>query len=150
MSVRDLTAMSEYVLYLTGTPLENKVNEMTQIIKPLAPEIAQDLTRPRMTINSKQYRQKVAPVYLRRTKEEVSLELPPLTQIEEWKEFGLEEFEEYKEAVANGKFMKMRQAAWSGGSPHKSPKLNRLLELTEEAFQNENKVIFEFTQNFLI
>ena len=141
MSVRDLTAMSEYVLYLTGTPLENKVNEMTQIIKPLAPEIAQDLTRPRMTINSKQYRQKVAPVYLRRTKEEVSLELPPLTQIEEWKEFGLEEFEEYKEAVANGKFMKMRQAAWSGGSPHKSPKLNRLLELTEEAFQNENKVI---------
>src|SRR5690625_650934 len=141
MSVRDLTAMSEYVLYLTGTPLENKVNEMTQIIKPLAPEIAQDLSRPRMTINSKQYRQKVAPVYLRRTKEEVSLELPPLTQIEEWKEFGSEEYEEYKEAVTNGKFMKMRRAAWSGGDPNKSPKLNRLLELSEEAFNNESKVI---------
>src|SRR5699024_12652598 len=104
MNVRDLTDMSEYALYLTRTPLENKVSEMSQVIKPLAPEIAQDLSRPRMTINSKQYRQKVAPVYLRRTKEEVSLELPPLTQIEEWKEFGSEEFEEYKEAVTNGKF----------------------------------------------
>ena len=51
------------------------------------------------------------------------------------------ELEEYKNAVANGKFMRMRRAAWTGGTPSESPKLKRLVELTEEAYQNGNKVI---------
>lgn len=139
--VRELTNKSEYALYLTGTPLENKVQEMTEIIKPLESAIAQELKRPRMTIQANEYRKKIAPVYLRRTKKDVALELPPLTQVEEWEEFGDEEFEEYKDAVANGKFMRMRRAAWTGSSSHNSPKLKRLLELAEEAYENNNKVI---------
>lgn len=139
--VRELTRKSEYALYLTGTPLENKVSEMTEIIRPLNASIAQSIRKPRVSIHANKYRKKIAPVYLRRTKEDVSLELPPLTQIEEWEEFGDEEFEEYKDAVAHGKFMRMRRAAWVGGTPSKSPKLERLLELTNEAYENDNKVI---------
>jgi len=150
INVRHLTDRSDYALYLTGTPLENKVGEMTQLIKPLAPEIAQSLSRPRLTLNSNQYRQEIAPVYLRRTKKDVSLELPPLTQIEEWEQFGEEEFKEYKDAVENGKFMRMRRAAWSGSGPSKSPKLKRLLELTEEAYENNSKVIvFSFFRDVI-
>ncbi|HHU20690.1 MAG TPA: DEAD/DEAH box helicase family protein [Bacilli bacterium] len=148
--IRELTGKSKYALYLTGTPLENKVEEMTQIIKPLAPAIAQDVSNPRMRINANQYRKKIAPVYLRRTKNDVSLELPPLNQVEEWLEFGDEEFEEYKEAVVNGQFMKMRRAAWTGGSPAQSPKINRLLELANEAVENGNKIIvFSFFRDVI-
>lgn len=139
--VRKLTDKSVYAIYLTGTPLENEVEEMTQIIKPLSPEIAQVLRKPKMIINANEYRKSIAPVYLRRTKSDVALELPPLTQIEEWGEFGEEEFLEYKDAVENGKFMRMRRAAWVGGTPKESPKLKRLVELSQEAAANKNKVI---------
>ena len=47
----------------------------------------------------------------------------------------------YADAVANGKFMRMRRAAWTGGTKEKSPKLQRLLELTNEAYENDSKVI---------
>lgn len=140
-NARELTKKSDYALYLTGTPLENKVSEMTQVIKPLSPEIAQKIRKPKMTINSIDYRREIAPVYLRRTKKDVALELPPLSQIEEWEEFGKEEFEEYKDAVLNNKFMRMRRAAWVGGSRSESPKLNRLVELVDEAYENDSKVI---------
>ena len=139
--VRELTDKSTYAIYLTGTPLENKVVEMTEIIRPLESSIAKEVQKPRMTVSANDYRKKVAPVYLRRTKKDVSLELPPLIQIEEWEEFGDEEFKEYRDAVANGKFMRMRRAAWTGGTKEKSPKLQRLLELTNEAYENDSKVI---------
>lgn len=139
--IRELTDKSTYAIYLTGTPLENKVGEMTELIRPLDLSIAQAIQKPRITLQANKYRKKIAPVYLRRTKEDVSLELPPLTQIEEWEEFGDEEFEEYKDAIASGKFMRMRRAAWTGGTRSKSPKLDRLVQLVNEAYENDNKVI---------
>jgi len=140
-TIRQLTEKSKYGLYLTGTPLENKVEEMTEVIKPLSPAIAQEVASPRMIINANQYRKKIAPVYLRRTKKDVSLELPLLNQIEEWLEFGDGEFEQYKREVANGQFMRMRRVAWTGGTRAESPKLNRLIELVNEAVENGNKII---------
>ncbi|MBZ6527434.1 DEAD/DEAH box helicase [Aerococcaceae bacterium DSM 111021] len=148
--VYELTDRSEYATYLSGTPLENRVSDMTNIIKPLQPTIAYQLKMPRVKERNEVYRKTIAPVYLRRTIEDVKLELPDLSQIEEWEEFGKEELDYYKEAVARGNFMMMRRAAWMGGSPNKSPKLERLIELCKEAKENNQKVlIFTFFRDVI-
>src|SRR5699024_7608536 len=46
--------------------------------------------------------------------------------------------------------MLMRRAAWTGGSPEKSPKLERLLQICEEAKENDRKVlVFSFFRSVL-
>lgn len=140
-NVRKLADKSDYILFLTGTALENRQSEMTELIRALDRPLAQEISNPAIQNRPELYRKKIASVYLRRTKEDVKLELPPLTQIEEWEAFGDQEFKNYKDAVATGNFMAMRRSAWTGGSTNKSPKLERLKELAEEAHDNEQKII---------
>lgn len=87
------------------------------------------------------FRKAVAPVYLRRNQEDVLAELPELVQVDEWEEFGTADFAAYRQAVAQGNFMAMRRAAFSTGDPSSSPKLQRLLEIADEAGDNGHKVI---------
>lgn len=149
-AVRQLVARSERVLYLSGTPLENRVEEMRSLISHLQPELAQDLNSLDGLLGSEQFRSKIAPVYLRRNREDVLTELPDLVQMEEWLDFGPQEEQLYRAAVAEGKFMAMRRIAWSGGSPAASPKLNRLLEICEDAKDNQRKiVIFSFFRSVI-
>ncbi|MDE1549975.1 DEAD/DEAH box helicase [Jeotgalibaca caeni] len=149
-NVYALSEKSPYTIFLTGTPLENRTSEMTALIYALQPEIAHTIRNPKVHNRPEVYRREIAPVYLRRSKEDVRLELPPLNQVEEWEEFGKKEFKVYKEAVADGNFMLMRRAAWSGGSVSESPKLERLKEICEEAAINHQKVIvFSFFKSVL-
>lgn len=140
--VYDLSQNSEYVLFLTGTPIENKVQEMVNLIYILQPIIADEIENKGLEFgNPIRFREVVAPVYLRRTKEDVKLELPKLTQIEEWSSLSSVEAGHYHQEVARGNFMGMRQCAWLGGTLNKSPKLKRLSELLKEAKENNEKVI---------
>src|SRR6202012_5513071 len=85
---------------------------------------------------SRAFRRAVAPAYLRRNQEDVLSELPELVQVDDWEEFGAEEADIYREAVASRNFMMMRRAAYSTGDPDSSAKLRRLLEITDEAGEN--------------
>lgn len=82
----------------------------------------------------------IAPVYLRRNREDVLIELPGLVQMEEWVDFGPDKVLQYREAVRAGSFMDMRRVAWIGGSAAASPKLNRLLEICADATENNRKI----------
>ena len=139
-----------YVMYMTGTAIENNVDEMTALIKTLQPKISEDIQSKDYFVSPGKYREAIAPVYLRRKKEDVLSELPPLTQNEEWETFGPEERIAYEQAVEDGKFMRMRRCAWLGGSPEKSPKLERLIEICEGAKESGEKIIvFSFFRNVI-
>lgn len=139
-----------YALFMMGTPLENRVEDMVHLVTPLRADIAQQLAQVAGVTTRAEFRRTIAPVYLRRTRQDVLRELPPIEFFEDWVDFGPAEFLHYRQAVAAGNFMGMRQAGFSGGAPAASPKLDRLLAICAEAQASGRKVIvFSFFRNVL-
>ncbi|WP_344894385.1 DEAD/DEAH box helicase [Actinomadura meridiana] len=127
------------VLFLTGTPMENRVEEFRSLVAHLRPEVAKEV-RPRDAVmGARAFRSAVAPVYLRRNQQDVLVELPEVVHVDELEEFSAEDEVAYRAAVNEGNFMAMRRAAFA--VPEKSAKLDRLGELVEEAEANELKVV---------
>lgn len=143
---------AEYITYMSGTPLENKIEEMIQLISILQKPIADNLNRnlTKFNLRPKAFRKKIAPVYLRRNREDVLSELPDLEEVEYWLPFGEIELIHYKEGIKEGNFMKMRRSAWTGGSINKSPKLNALVDICEQAKNEGHKVlVFSFFRDVI-
>src|SRR5580698_6967167 len=88
----------------------------------LQPDLVGSVDEIDAVAGSEAFRRAVAPAYLRRNQEDVLSELPELVQVDEWEEFGLEDAEAYREAVASRNFMAMRRAAYASGDPAGSAK----------------------------
>lgn len=132
---------AERTLFLTGTPMENKVEEFKTLVGHLQPELAARISAVDGLAGAARFRKAVAPVYLRRNQSDVLEELPPRIESHEWVELAGEDREAYREAVASGNFMAMRRAAYMPSSPVGSAKLARLVEIVEESVSNERKVV---------
>lgn len=130
---------NERVLFLTGTPMENRAEEFRVLVAYLQPRLAATLRSHEVVAGATVFRKAVAPVYLRRNQQDVLTELPGRVDVAEWVEFSGADFAAYREAVAAGNFMAMRRAAYA--EPGTSAKLKRLLELVEDAEANGLKVI---------
>jgi hypothetical protein len=126
---------ADRAVLLSGTPLENRVEEFRTLVDYIRPDLVVDASdlRPRL------FRQQVAPVYLRRNQEDVLTELPELVEVEEWLPLSRADALAYRDAVMAGNFQAMRQAAMLQGGD--SEKLQRLIEIVEEAEDNGRKVI---------
>lgn len=120
---------------LTGTPLENRIEEFRNLVLYLQPKLAVDADE----LSPRRFRRQVAPAYLRRNQEDVLTELPELVEVEEWLAMSGEDYAAYRQAVAAGNFMAMRQAAMGQGG--KSTKLQRLIEIVGEAEDNGRRVV---------
>jgi len=145
-----LLEKTEYVLFMSGTPLENKVEEMCFLVSCLQPDIAKELESVKFLSTAEQFRQQLAPVYLRRTREDVLKELPDLIEKEQWCVLGEEEQSMYREAVLSENFMAIRQVSWHVSDLKTSSKAERLLELCDQAMEQKRKVIvFSFFRNTL-
>ncbi|MCA1671385.1 MAG: DEAD/DEAH box helicase, partial [Actinobacteria bacterium] len=140
-AVRRWTARVDRVLFLTGTPMENRVEEFKNLVDYLQPGLALRIDGTRALAGAHTFRRAVAPVYLRRNQEDVLTELPQLVHSDDWVEFGRHDFLAYRAAVNEGNFMAMRRAAYSPGTPAHSAKLRRLLEIVEESAANERKIV---------
>ncbi|MGS2645710.1 DEAD/DEAH box helicase [Streptosporangium sp. G12] len=140
---------TDRVLFMTGTPMENRVEEFRNLIGYLRPDLLPGIrngdTAALATVagtgaaRGQSFRRAVAPVYLRRNQEDVLTELPDLVHVDEWEEFSPADLTAYRKAVADGNFMAMRRAAYA--VPETSAKLQRLLELVDEAAGNDLKVV---------
>ncbi|MFJ9571415.1 DEAD/DEAH box helicase [Streptomyces bacillaris] len=130
---------AEHVLFLTGTPMENRVEEFRSLVRQLRPELADVVSTTHGAAGSEAFRRAVSPAYLRRNQVDVLAELPALVHVDEWEEFSPEDLVAYREAVASGQFMRMRRAAYA--TPATSAKLERLRELVDEARDNGLKVV---------
>ena len=143
---------AEYITYMTGTPIENRIGEMVQLISKLHQPIANKLKSniSDFSIRPKTFRKEVAPVYLRRNRHDVLQELPELEEIEHWVPFGEKELIHYKQGIEEGNFMKMRRSAWTGGDIKNSPKLDALVEICHQAKEEGHKVlIFSFFRDVI-
>lgn len=132
--------VSDYILFMTGTALENNAQEMVQLISMLQPGVAR---RASPLVNkpfSDSYRNAIAPVYYRRKREDVLDELPELTENEEWCKLSKDEVPAYVAALRNG-FMQARRVSWNVGDLSKSGKARRLEEIVELAREDDRKVL---------
>ncbi|MGW1215275.1 DEAD/DEAH box helicase [Streptomyces sp. NPDC002499] len=133
------TGQCDRVLFLTGTPMENRVEEFRALVRYLRPELVPQIRDSAAVAGPYAFRKSVAPAYLRRNQQDVLTELPALLQVDEWEAFGAADRLAYRAAVAEGNFMAMRRAAYVDAE--KSAKLQRLRELVAEAAANDLKVV---------
>lgn len=139
-----VTAVAERargVLMMTGTPLENRVEEFRDLVSYLDPEIAAAITARDGVLGAREFRKRVAPVYLRRNQEDVLSELPELIELEDWVALGVEDERAYSAAVGAGNFTAMRRATVVNRTDILSAKLERLVEIVEESAASGWKVI---------
>ena len=129
---------AEYALYMTGTAIENNVDEMCYLIECLNPSIASEIKDMKYLAKADLFRKKIAPVYLRRKRVDVLMELPELTIHDEWCMMNEEEIISYRKAVESGNFMAMRRVSW--GSLN-STKAERMVELCLQALGEGRKVV---------
>ena len=132
---------SQYALLMSGTPLENRLEEFRTLVDHVQPDIASTLGVVGGPHRADAFRRAVAPVYLRRNQSDVLAELPPKIETAEWLTLDGAAAYTYRRAVASGNFMLMRRAAYLTDNPADSPKLTRLLEIVDEAMDNNRKVI---------
>ncbi|MEV8511499.1 DEAD/DEAH box helicase [Dactylosporangium sp. NPDC051484] len=132
---RGLITRADRAILLTGTPLENRVEEFRNLASYVRPDLTVDATE----LSPRTFRRQIAPAYLRRNQEDVLTELPELVEVEEWLPMSATDMSRYRGAVEQGNFMQMRQAAMLQGP--ESTKMQRLVEIAREAADNERRVI---------
>ena len=140
-NVKKISTHADRMLFMTGTALENKVDEMIALIDILKPEIANSVRGQAFMANAPQFREKVAPVYYRRKREQVLTELPELIESKEWCSLTPQEETIYEKTVLSRNPMAVRRVSWNVDDIRDSSKARRLLEIVEEAKDDDRKVI---------
>ena len=150
VAMMKLLNKTENVLYMSGTPLVNRVDEMCFLVNCLQPETAKQLESVKNISTAQQFRQELAPVYLRRVREDVLKELPDLIEKEQWCNLNSTEKSIYRDAVLSGNLMAIRQVSWQVDAIKDSTKAMRLCEICEDAKEQGGKIIvFSFFRNTL-
>ena len=132
------------VLFLSGTPMDNRLEDFLELVRVLQPELVARLPSHLGLLGPDAFRRTVAPVYLRRNQEDVLVELPGVIAADSWVDLSRADDRAYREAVAAGNLMAMRQAAWSSGGDGgiaACAKLARLVEIVEEARDEGRSVV---------
>lgn len=141
MNVKAISNHAERLLFMTGTALENRVDEMVSLIGMLQPPIASSVRGMEFLSAAPQFREKVAPVYYRRKREDVLTELPDLIENREWCAMTRAEEAVYEEAVLGKHYAEARRVSWNVENLKDSSKANRMMELIAQAASENRKVI---------
>ena len=140
-NVRALDEESDRILMMTGTPLENRVEEMCSLIEFLRPDMVEEVRRNAFMSHVPQFRELLAPVYLRRQREQVLEELPPIEEMREWCVLTDVDRVYYAQAVTEKNFNVMRRVSFLQSDLETSSKALRLLEICKDAKEDGRKVI---------
>lgn len=144
-NVRKLCAKTDRVLFMTGTALENNVDEMISLVDALQPAVAKKIKGMAFMSAAPQFRAAVSPVYYRRKRESVLTELPDLIETREWCELEGEEESVYEQSIMERNYMNVRRLSWNVDDLEKSSKARRMREIVEEAAADGRKIlIFSF------
>lgn len=140
LNVLSLAKRTNRLLFMTGTALENRVDEMVALISHLQPEIASKIADKTYLAVAQSFREEIAPVYYRRKREDVLSELPEKVEKEEWCDMTLEEESVYEDSLFDG-FMAARRVSWNLDNLENSSKAKKLLELIDEAGDDGRKIL---------
>ena len=136
-----ISTYASYVLFLTGTALENNVNEMISLISILRSDIAHQIKPLANFATSSDFRVKIAPVYFRRKRDDVLAELPEKTEIEEFCNLNAEEKQIYTNSLFKSNFQQIRRLSFNIDNLSKSSKTIRMKEIVETAIHEDRKVL---------
>ncbi len=140
-AVARIMERSSNVLFLTGTPLENRVGEMTALLSMLDSDLARTFMNERLMRNPVAYRREISSRYLRRTREDVLTELPEKIEKTDWCVMSDVDREDYLASLKAGRFTDLRRVGWHHGNLAASSKAGRLRELVEEAKSDGRKIL---------
>lgn len=140
-AVRNVLTSDNHVLFLSGVPMHQRIGGFRHLADFLQPDVAGKVAPNAGERGSIAFRRAVDRVYLRRDYRDVVDELPVRIATEEWVRPSRTDRERYRQAVVSGNFSAIRQAAWPSGSPTPGAKLDRLVELTNEAHINGARVV---------
>lgn len=141
VNVKNLSNHAGRMLFMTGTALENRVDEMIALIQLLQPNIALQIRGMSFMSAAPQFREKIAPVYYRRKREDVLTELPELIESKEWCTLLPQEEQLYEQAILGKHYADARRVSWNVDDLYDSSKAKRLMEIIEEAESEGRKVI---------
>ena len=141
MNVRKLCTKADRILFMTGTALENNVDEMISLMSVLQPKVAYSASRFAAISSAPQFRNAIAPVYYRRRREDVLTELPELIESEEWCTLLPSERAVYEETLYTNNYAAVRRVSWNAEDLSKSCKAIRLKEIVEDAAEDKRKII---------
>lgn len=141
INTTELAGHAERLLFMTGTALENKVDEMISLIHILQPDIAYQVRGMESLATAPIFREKVAPVYYRRRQTDVLNELPELTEYKAWCSLMPEEERLYETTILQKKSQEARRLSWQIDDLNKSSKALRMKEIVEEAASEGRKII---------
>ncbi|OBB19746.1 helicase SNF2 [Mycolicibacterium setense] len=140
-AVRNVLTSDNRVLFLSGVSMHQRIGGFRHLADFLQPDVAGKVAPNAGERGSIAFRRAVDRVYLRRDYRDVVDELPARIATEEWVRPSRADRERYRQAVSSGNFSAIRQAAWPSGSPAPAAKLDRLIELTNEAHIDGAKVV---------
>jgi SNF2 family DNA or RNA helicase len=151
-AVAQLTKGCDYVVLMTGTALENRLNEMLALATLAQPEmehVFQQMSRMAIEyIQSDDLFEQMAPVYLRRTQQDVLHELPERIFLDNWVIPSDDDKVAY--LLSPAQVMSRRLAATRGDGTASSAKYEYLLDLVEEHRQAGRKiVVFSFFRDVI-
>jgi SNF2 family DNA or RNA helicase len=149
-SVKRLCGLAEHVVFMSGTALENRLEEMHTLVTTVQPNIGPEVSALLQQARPvpAEVRIKLAPVYLRRTQADVLTELPDLTETDEVIPLEPADLEAYRASPDN--LMHRRLAASIGAGSQQSAKFDRLRELLEGYKADGRKVaVFSFFRQVL-
>jgi superfamily II DNA or RNA helicase len=130
---------ADRIALMTGTPLENDLEEFKRIVAMASDEIAAQVTE--RSTGFRQLAATVAPVYLRRNQKDVLRELPDRIEKQEWLDLDRADAEAYRASVLERNYMAMRRSVTLGDGSGRSAKLDHLAELLEEYRALQRKVL---------
>ncbi len=143
VNVLKISTRANRLLFMTGTALENKVDEMITLISYLQPQLANVLSVSG-SLAPKKFQQTIAPVYYRRKLEQVHNDIPELIDTEAWCNLSPAEETLYESSVLRKQFMECRRVSWQIPNPSQSSKAQRLLEIVEDA-KDDNRLVIVFS-----
>ena len=140
-NVKNISEFAQNILFMTGTALENNVDEMVSLIATLQPKVAASIKGMEALSSAPQFREKIAPVYYRRRRAEVLTELPELIENKDWCTMTKAEEAVYEAAVLGKRYAEARRVSWNVDDLSLSSKAARLAEIIEDAAEDGRKVI---------
>ena len=149
-SVVRLSGLTEHVVFMSGTALENRLSELQFLVKTVQPKVDAEVASLLKQVRPApaEVRMKLAPVYLRRTQADVLTELPDLTETDEVIPLEPADVAAYRMSPDN--LMHKRLAATIGAGGQQSAKFDRLRELLEGYKEDGRKIaVFSFFRQVL-
>lgn len=148
-NVKGLAKMANYCVYMTGTPIQNNLNEFIELIGHLNPALSKNIDSQLFSsghIPKFKFKNMVKDIYLRRNQNDVLHELPEKIETDEWIELSRQELKSHLNDLETEHFMTYRHSI----TTNTKGKTERLKELVKEYNEaGENILVFTFFKHVI-